>query len=72
MSEKKTRRLVAIMFTDIVGYTKLMQKSESRAVKIRDRHRKVFEHFHEKAGAEENGDEPSGDDEKPEERFGFG
>lgn len=31
------------MFTDIVGYTKLMQKSESEAIKLRNRHREVFE-----------------------------
>jgi len=36
------RRLVAIMFTDIEGYTALMQRSESEAVKTRQRHREVF------------------------------
>lgn len=36
------RRLVAIMFTDIEGYTALMQRSEADAVKIRQRHRDVF------------------------------
>ncbi|MDH3650556.1 MAG: adenylate/guanylate cyclase domain-containing protein [Saprospiraceae bacterium] len=39
----QTRQLAAIMFTDIVGYTKLMEKSESSALKLRQRHRKVFE-----------------------------
>jgi len=38
-----TRRLAAIMFTDIVGYTKVMQASEVAAVSIRKRHREVFE-----------------------------
>jgi class 3 adenylate cyclase len=31
------------MFTDIVGYTKLMEESESSALKLRQRHREVFE-----------------------------
>ncbi len=43
-----SRKLVAIMFTDIVGYTKLMQKSESVALSIRDRHRAVVEETHNK------------------------
>lgn len=42
-----TRKLVTIMFTDIVGYTRLMQKSESKAIKLRNRHREVFESLHE-------------------------
>jgi len=37
-----TRQLAAIMFTDIVGYTKLMQESERQAVNIRQRHRDIF------------------------------
>ena len=37
------RQLSAIMFTDIVGYTSLMQSDEKEAVKIRDRHRESFE-----------------------------
>ena len=40
---ESTRRLATIMFTDIVGYTKLMQASESAAIKIRQRHREVFD-----------------------------
>ena len=39
----QTRQLAAIMFTDIVGYTKLMEESESSAVQLRQRHREVFE-----------------------------
>ncbi|MEL7533297.1 MAG: adenylate/guanylate cyclase domain-containing protein, partial [Bacteroidota bacterium] len=42
-----TRRLAAIMFTDIVGYTAIMQESESRALEVRTRHREIFERFHE-------------------------
>ncbi len=37
------RRLAAIMFTDIEGYTAIMQRSESEAIRIRQRHRQVFE-----------------------------
>jgi hypothetical protein len=34
------------MFTDIQGYTALMQKDESRALLIRKRHREVFKRLH--------------------------
>ena len=37
------RQLAAIMFTDIEGYTSLMQRDEKEAVKIRERHRNTFE-----------------------------
>ncbi|MCB0839187.1 MAG: hypothetical protein KDD99_21090, partial [Bacteroidetes bacterium] len=43
-----TRRLAAIMFTDIVGYTAIMQSDEAKALEIRSRHREVFEEFHQK------------------------
>ena len=36
------RRLSAIMFTDMVGYTALMQEDESNATTLRDRHRTVL------------------------------
>ncbi len=36
------RRLAAIMFTDMVGYTRLMQKDEGLAKSLRDRHRTVL------------------------------
>ena len=35
------RRLAAIMFTDIVGYTALMAESEERGLRARERHRKL-------------------------------
>lgn len=35
--------LAAVMFTDIVGYTALMQNDESQAKTIRDRHRDILE-----------------------------
>lgn len=37
------RQLTAIMFTDMVGYTALMQKDEGQAKEYRDRHRTVLE-----------------------------
>jgi adenylate cyclase len=46
MNEKNVRRLAAIMFTDIVGYSALMQEDEAAAVKVRARHRAVFEQQH--------------------------
>ena len=36
------RELVAIMFTDIEGYTSLMQKDEKEALLIREKHREIF------------------------------
>ncbi len=35
------RRLAAIMFTDIVGYTALMAESEERGLAARQRHREL-------------------------------
>ncbi len=35
------RRLAAIMFTDIVGYTALMAESEEMGLRVRTRHRQV-------------------------------
>jgi adenylate cyclase len=40
---QQQRKLAAIMFTDIVGYTALMQQDEEKAVKTRDRHRDIFD-----------------------------
>ncbi|MBR9997444.1 MAG: tetratricopeptide repeat protein [Cyclobacteriaceae bacterium] len=39
----QSRKLAAIMFTDIVGYTAIMQKDEQSALMMIDRHRKVLE-----------------------------
>jgi TolB-like protein len=41
--KKNIRQLAAVMFTDMVGYTALMQTDEHKAKKNRDRHRKVLE-----------------------------
>jgi TolB-like protein/class 3 adenylate cyclase/Tfp pilus assembly protein PilF len=40
---QKQRKLAAIMFTDIVGYTALMQQDEDKAVMTRERHREIFD-----------------------------
>lgn len=37
------RILAAIMFTDMVGYTKLMQEDESKARTIREKHKNILE-----------------------------
>jgi TolB-like protein/Tfp pilus assembly protein PilF len=42
MKTKSHRMLAAIMFTDMVGYTALMQENEEQAKKNRDRHRQVL------------------------------
>ena len=47
MKEKKVRQLAAVMFTYIVGYTALMESDEEAAIKVRSRHRKVFQQEHE-------------------------
>jgi len=39
----QSRQLKTIMFTDIEGYTAMMQKDEERAIVYRQRHRKVFD-----------------------------
>ena len=42
---KEIRMLAAIMFTDMVGYTAIMQNDERLAKTLRDRHKKVLERF---------------------------
>jgi len=43
VDQRETRLLAAIMFTDMVGYTALMQHDEQRAIELRRRHRQVLE-----------------------------
>lgn len=38
----RSRKLAAIMFTDMQGYTALMQQNEEKAIQARDKHRKIF------------------------------
>jgi len=38
----QSHQLAAIMFTDIQGYTALMQRDEVKAIEFRNRHREVF------------------------------
>lgn len=42
MDSKNIRLLAAVMFTDIVGYTAMMQEDEKKANRQRDRHRAVL------------------------------
>ena len=44
----QTRQLAAIMFTDIEGYTALMQQNEEQAIQARDKHRQIFNSITEK------------------------
>ena len=42
MKPELNRRLAAIMFTDIEGYTAIMQNDEKKGWEMRERHREVF------------------------------
>ncbi|MRI02246.1 helix-turn-helix domain-containing protein [Kriegella sp. EG-1] len=46
MTVKRKRSIAAIMFTDIVGYSALMQKNEFAAMSMRKRHRDEFQRSH--------------------------
>ena len=46
------RQLAAIMFTDIEGYTALMQQDEKNAIQIRFKHREIFKSVTEKYNGE--------------------
>ena len=47
------RRLAAIMFTDIVGYTSLVQENESSALELLEEHNRILRpHFSEHGGTE--------------------
>jgi len=42
----QSRQLAAIMFTDIEGYTAIMQQNEQQALSLRKRHREVLQREH--------------------------
>ena len=46
------RKLAAIMFTDMVGYTAMMQEDEDKARELIERHRAHMKPFVEKHGGE--------------------
>ena len=50
MATQPERRLIAVMFTDMVGYTALMQTDEKTAVEKRDRYVAALEREHDAAG----------------------
>ena len=52
MSSEPKRKLAAIMFTDMVGYTALMQKDEDKARELIERHRAHMKPFVGKHGGE--------------------
>jgi len=52
MSDSPKRKLAAIMFTDMVGYTALMQQDEDKARELIERHRAHMKPFVEKYGGE--------------------
>ena len=52
MTEPPKRKLAAIMFTDMVGYTALMQQDEDKARGLIERHRAHMKPFVEKYGGE--------------------
>ncbi|MCH7886485.1 MAG: tetratricopeptide repeat protein [Candidatus Marinimicrobia bacterium] len=52
MPSEPKRKLAAIMFTDMVGYTALMQKDESKARILIERHRALMKPFVEKHDGE--------------------
>jgi class 3 adenylate cyclase len=50
VSERLDRRLVAVMFTDMVGYTTLMQADERLALDKRDRYMSALASHHDAFG----------------------
>ncbi|MDA3884938.1 MAG: adenylate/guanylate cyclase domain-containing protein, partial [Candidatus Delongbacteria bacterium] len=50
MEDNTTRKLRAIMFTDIVGYTTLMQHDETEALKLLQKHKDLVKDIVEKFG----------------------
>ena len=53
MGESAQRRLAAIMFTDMVGYSALSQKDEELAVTLLDEHRELLRPLFPKYGGKD-------------------
>src|SRR5580765_6808352 len=51
--ELQVRKLAAIMFTDMVGYSALTQKNEALALDLLEEHRKILRPFFGKHGGRE-------------------
>ena len=52
VKQELDRRLVAIMFTDMVGYTALIEMDERLAIEKRDRYVGSVERFHDRFGGQ--------------------
>ncbi|MBI4536008.1 MAG: hypothetical protein HY708_06995, partial [Ignavibacteriae bacterium] len=50
---QEVRKLAAIMFTDMVGYSSLAQKSEKRAIEMLEEHRNLLRPLFPKYGGRE-------------------
>jgi len=53
MHAMKQRRLAAIMFTDLVGYTALMRKNEALALELLEEHNRLLRPIFAQHGGEE-------------------
>ncbi len=52
VADAAERKLAAIMFTDIVGYTALMAESEEKGLRARERHQALAKPLVERYGGE--------------------
>ena len=54
--DKYSRRLAAILFTDMVGYTAVMQKDELKAIQMQKKHQRVVDQYVKQFGGEVKND----------------
>jgi class 3 adenylate cyclase len=54
--DKYSRRLAAILFTDMVGYTAVMQKDELKAIQMQKKHQRVVDQYVKQYGGEVKND----------------